>query len=135
MILQRIKYNELNAKQKESFNFQKVAAKLADYGFNCMWLNDDWQGADFIACHIDGNTFVKVQLKGRLSINKKYNQKNIYVAFNQDDKWYLYPHDQIQEDLLTKGFMKETKSWENNGKYDWPTIPKRLLQYMEPYII
>jgi len=27
----------------------KVAAALADYGYNSMRLNDDWQGADFIA--------------------------------------------------------------------------------------
>ena len=47
MKLQRINYNNLNAKQKEIFNFQKVAAILADYGFNCIKLSDDWQGADF----------------------------------------------------------------------------------------
>jgi hypothetical protein len=34
---------------------------LADYGFLTMRLSDDWQGADFIAQHIDG-AFLKVQL-------------------------------------------------------------------------
>ena len=69
--LKRIRYKEdLNARQKENFNFQKVASTLADYGFNCIRLSDDWQGADFIACHIDGNTFVKIQLKGALTFEK-----------------------------------------------------------------
>ena len=49
MKLKHIGYNELNAKQKEIYNFQKVAAILADYGFNCIKLTDDWQGADFLA--------------------------------------------------------------------------------------
>ncbi|MCS4510791.1 hypothetical protein [Xylophilus ampelinus] len=63
-MFQRIEYEQLNSRQKENFNFQKVAAHLADYGFDCLRLSDDWQGADFIACHIDGETFLKVQLEG-----------------------------------------------------------------------
>ena len=34
--LRRVDYRELNSKQKEIYNFQKVAARLADYGFNCI---------------------------------------------------------------------------------------------------
>ena len=36
-----IKYSDLNSKQKEIYNFQKVAALLADYGFNCIKLAAD----------------------------------------------------------------------------------------------
>ena len=50
--LTHINYAELNSRQKEAYNFQKLAAALADYGFNCIKLSDDWQGADFLAyCH------------------------------------------------------------------------------------
>ena len=70
-----VPYAELNSRQKENYNFHKVAARMADYGFNCLRLTDDWQGADFIACHIDGETFLKVQLKGRLVIDRKYQGK------------------------------------------------------------
>ena len=51
------KYGSLINRQKESYNFQKVSSILAEYGFVTMKLNDDWKGADFIAQHIDGNTF------------------------------------------------------------------------------
>lgn len=74
-----------------------------------MWLNDDWQVADFIACHIDGNTFIKVQLKGCLTIDRTYNGKEIYVAFNQDGKWYIYPHNKLQAEVLDMGFMSGSK--------------------------
>ena len=131
----RIEYGNLNSRQKENYNFQKVAAELADYGFNCMWLNDDWQGADFIACHIDGNSFIKVQLKGRLTIDKKYNGKEIYIAFNQDGQWYIYPHDQLQEKLLKIGLMSGSRSWDENGGYSWPNIPKNILEYICQYAI
>ena len=130
-----IKYKELNARQKENYNFQKVASALTDYGFNCMWLNDDWQGADFIACHIDGNTFIKVQLKGRLTLNQKYSGKEIYVAFNQIGKWYLYPHDEVRDEFLRLGLMTGSKSWDKNGGYGWPSIPKHVHAFMQKYEI
>ena len=41
-----IPYTDLNSRQKENYNFHKVAARMADYGFNCLRLTDDWQGAD-----------------------------------------------------------------------------------------
>ena len=77
MKLKSIEYSELNSKQKEIYNFQKIAAKLADYGFNCIKLGDDWLGADFLAYHKDGKDTLKVQLKGRLTIDKKYRGRNV----------------------------------------------------------
>ena len=70
--LNRVRYRDLNARQKENFNFMKLSAVLADFGFAMLRLTDDWKGADFIAQHIDGDTFLKVQLKGRAVVDKKY---------------------------------------------------------------
>ena len=52
-MFQKVNYQELNSKQKEIYNFQKIAAVLADYGFNCIKLSDDWLHADFLAYHYD----------------------------------------------------------------------------------
>lgn len=125
----------LNPRQKENFNFQKVASTLADYGFNCIRLSNDWEGADFIACHIDGNTFLKIQLKGHLTFQKKYNGKNIFIAFNEDGKWYIYTHDELQTECLRRGLMKDTKSWDEEGSYNFPRIPKTLKDLMPKYEI
>ena len=57
------------------------ATSTSDYRFNCIKLNDDWQGADFLAYHKDGSTTLKVQLKARAVINKKYRGKDLYLAF------------------------------------------------------
>ena len=95
MHLRRVDYRELNGKQKEIYNFQKVAARLADYGFNCIKLDDDWMGADFLAYHKDGVQTLRVQLKGRLTISKKYSGKDLYLCFRHQDNWYLVPHDTL----------------------------------------
>ena len=126
-----IEYKDLNARQKENFNFQKVASTLADYGFNCIRLSDDWQGADFIACHIDGNRFLKIQLKSCLTFQKKYIGKDIYIAFRQDEKCYLYPHDEllrtkVEGQKTVEGLIKHTKSWKVDEAFHWPRIPKKF---------
>ena len=68
MELQRVLHSRLNAKQKGIYNLQKSAALLADYGFNCTKLADDWQGADFLTYQIGGTQTLEVQQKGRVSI-------------------------------------------------------------------
>src|SRR3990170_5450972 len=93
--LKRITYSDLNPKQKEVYNFHKVAAILADYGFNCIKLTDDWQGADFLAYHKDRLNTLKVQLKSRLAIDKKYKDKELFVAFPLNGHWYLVEHDTL----------------------------------------
>ncbi len=132
---QKVAYKDLNSRQKENFNFQKVSAHLADYGFNCLRLSDDWQGADFIACHIDGNTFLKVQLKGRLNVDQKYSGKDIHIAFCEDGQWYLYPHDEVRDAILAKGLMVDSKSWAQDGGYSWPGRSKTLKELLQPYAI
>jgi hypothetical protein len=101
MKLKKIAYSELNSKQKEIFNFQKVAGLLADYGFNCIKLADDWQGADFLAYHKDDGNTLKVQLKSRLTIAKKYIGKNLFVALPMQTAWCLIEHDKLV-DLVKK---------------------------------
>jgi len=112
MKLTKINYSALNSKAKEMYNFHKVSAKLADYGYTCMWLNNDWQGADFIAVHIDGVTDIKVQLKGRLSFAKKYISKEIYICFiDADGEIYLYPHDEILRQVEHRISIDTTDAW------------------------
>jgi len=118
--LEKISYSELNSKQKENYNFHKVAAALADYGYNSLRLNDDWQGADFIA--INGDNMMKIQLKGRFTVDKKYINKSIYIAFIENGVIKLYAHDQAV--LLLPVNIKNSKSWLENGGYSWGQTPK-----------
>lgn len=130
-----VDYRKLNARQKENFNFQKVSAILADYGFVTLRLTDDWQGADFIASHIDG-TFVRVQLKGRLDFRRKYLGKDIWVAFHDKthDEWYLYPHDELLESMKSAKLVVQSIAWQNGG-YSFASLSPKIRQLLEPYLI
>jgi hypothetical protein len=132
MKLQKINYSDLNARAKEMYNFQKAAAKLADYGFTCMWLNNDWQGADFIAVHADGETEIKVQLKGRLSFAKKYIGKHIYICFITNDNIYLYPHDEVLQ--LVEERISD-KTWLSKGTWSSPSLTQQNKELLSQYML
>ena len=97
-------------------------------------LSDDWQSADFIAQHIDGEKFLKIQLKSRLTFDKKYIGKDIYVTFPSGIDWYLYPHDALLECVLSTTAIGKTKSWED-GNYHFPAISRQLRTILEKYKI
>lgn len=126
MRLQRVKYADLNAKQKEIYNFQKVAALLADYGFNCIKLDDDWNGADFLALHKDGPT-LRVQLKARATIDRKYEGRDVHVAFPAGSDWYLVAHDDLIRIAGKTTRWLETRSWMEGGNYSSDRPSRKML--------
>lgn len=129
----KIEYADLNSRQKENYNFQLVAAKLAEYGFNCLRLSDDWHGADFIACHIDGSTFLKVQLKGRFCLDGKYARKDIHIAFRHKGDWYLYPHDVIAAFVNEAGRLKTPRLGQGQQVYTWSSPSSWILAELRKY--
>lgn len=95
----RINHSKLNARQQESFNFQKVSAALADFGYSTMKLSDDWAGADFIAIHFKNKPILKIQLKGSITFSTKYLYKDLFICFEdkRTSTWYLFPHGKLCE--------------------------------------
>jgi len=128
-----IKYADLNSRQKENYNFHLVAARLAEYGYNSMRVTDDWQGADFIACHIDGDRFMKVQLKGRLTLDQKYEGKDIHIAFRHGEQCYVYPHDEMVKRVEKLGNISSSASWSDHRSYSWPQPPLWAKKILEAY--
>ena len=135
MRLEHITYRELTAKQQEIYNFQKVASLLADYGFNCIKLDDDWQGADFLAYHKDGSTTLKVQLKGRATICKKYQGKNLYLAFPAAGCWYLVQHAELIKIAEETTRWLESRSWIDGGEYNSDKPSKLMLSRLSDHAL
>ena len=133
MQFHKIIYKKLNSRQKEIHNFQKVSGLLADYGFNCIKLADDWQGADFLAYHKDGVDTLKVQLKARLTIAKKYKGKNLYIAFPLREHWYLIEHDTLIDVISIHTNWLKTASWIQKGAYHSASPSKLLMQNLVGY--
>ena len=133
MPFNKIDYDKLNSRQKEIFNFQKISAVLADYGFNCIKLADDWHGADFLAYHKDGLHTLKVQLKGRLTIDKKYQGKELFMAFQFKGNWYLVAHEILVEKVGKHANWLNTDSWIKHGNYNSQAPNEQLMESLAEY--
>lgn len=134
--LQHVKCEKLLPKQKEIYNFQKVSSILADYGFNCIKLADDWKGADFLAYHKDGNQTLKVQLKSRMAIHKKFMRKDLYMCFPIDKVWHLIPHDalvKIVRQMAPKALV--AKDWIEKGFYTFPRPSKVMRERLSVFAL
>ena len=127
-----VPYEELNKKQRENHNFHKVAAVLADYGYNSIRLTDDAEKADFLAVHIDGKTILRVQLKGRLEVNKKYMGKDLHIAFPAGAGAYVFPHDEFVKKAGELGKFTHTNSWKKRGITSGPALPSGRLNCSPP---
>jgi hypothetical protein len=135
----QIDYQKLNSRQQEAYNFQKVSAVLADFGFSTIRLTSDWKGADFIAQHHDNKTFLKVQLKGRLTFDKKYDDPDLYICFGDGDgdqyQWYMYNHAELLKTVLDAGHIGGTSTWKDNKPYHFPTLSTEMKKLLNPYRI
>ncbi len=127
----RIEYEQLNGRQKEAFNLQKVSAIFADLGFVTIPTKSDWGDADFIAQHIE-DKFLKVQLKSRLTFSQNYRKKSLFICFPSDRVWYLYPHDEMLELNLSKNCIGR-EFWEQHGGYSRGAPSKVQKALLAPY--
>ena len=79
--------------------------------------------------------FLKVQLKGRFTIDKKYLGKSLYIGFPYQNSWYLFPHDELVTHLLDSSNIGNTESWVTSGTYHFKSISQDLLAHLSQYIL
>ena len=125
--LTKVSYKDLNSQQKENYNYHKVAAALANYGYDSMRLNNDWEGADFIS--VKGDDMIKIQLKGRFTLDKKYEKKELYIAFIEKGIIKIYLHDEAL--AIATSNITDSKSWDINGSYSMNQTPKHYSQVIK----
>ena len=125
--LTKVSYKDLNSKQKENYNYHKVASALAEYGYDSMRLNNDWEGADFIS--VKGDDMIKVQLKGRFTLSKKYEDKDLYIAFIEKGIIKIYLHDEAL--AIASRNITDSKSLTENGSYSMNQTPKHYSQVIK----
>ena len=60
-----------------------------------------------------------VQLKSRLTIDKKYCGKDIWMAFRVDDRWNLVPHGQLVQIVSEITPALANNAWMVRGLCHW----------------
>jgi len=72
--------------------------------------------------------------KTRLTFDKKYMGKQVYITFRYSETTYLYPHDELLEKVLALGtLILGTESWDVNGHYNRGKLSLKLKELLEDY--
>ena len=117
---------------RELENLYKLLPYFTRSGFT-PFLPEFDSGIDFIACREsaagEGDVLIKVQLKGRWTIDKKYRGRSMAIAFPDEQDWYVIPHGEMVAFAEQAGFTN-TKSWDQ-GTYSVGRLGSTLRQHSE----
>ena len=130
---ERTDYLSLTPLQKEAYNFEKVSTVLSGHGYDCVFLADRRDLADFVARHRSNGTVRRVQLTPRCLIARKYENQGLWAVFPVDEDWYFLEHDTLRDLMREHTTALSSRSWTEGGRYSWPALSVDLLRVMEPY--
>lgn len=134
----KVDYQDLNAKQREVYNFHLIAARLAQYGYASYPIRDDWNGGDMFARHMLNGRSLTVQIKSRATFDKKYQGKDLYIGFPLGQAVYVYPHDQVLDKYVAvraaRGLpLDDNQAWARDGLVHWVKPTKEMMELLKPY--
>lgn len=116
---------------REVINRNALVTLALEHGFNAFLPVYDG-GVDFILYREEDGLVRKVQLKGRWYIDRKYEGRDIWIAFHVGGDWYLAPHDALIAMGERFGFTS-TSSWLEGGAYSCPRPSQAMTLELAPY--
>lgn len=138
----KVDYSTLNARQQEVHNFHAIAALLARHGFATYAIRDDWNGGDMIARHMTDlrRPPMIIQVKSRVTFDRKYIDKQLWIGLPSGPDAYVYPHDEILTDYRRMRAarnqpLEASKAWSDGGCVHWPTPTEELRELLAPYLL
>jgi len=78
---------------------------------------------------------VDIKKASRLTIYKELIGTATNLQFSYNDTAYRVPIDDLYNFLETNTNVLKTSSWINRGIYHWPRPTKKLIKFLQPYII
>ena len=76
-----------------------------------------------------------IKKASRLTIYKELIGTATNLQFSYNDTAYRVPIDYLYNFLETNTNVLKTSSWINRGIYHWPRPTKKLIKFLQPYII
>ena len=115
----RSEFLNFDSRSKEAFNLAQLGAVLARKQEYLLRLPFDSNGADVLAYNPATLKTRPIQIKARLTISKKYVDRNLLIAFpnwssESRQDWYLLPHDELVR-ILGADKLETKDSWSSGG--------------------
>ena len=116
----RSDFLKFDSRSKEAFNLAQLGAVLARKQEYLLRLPFDSNGADVLAYNPATLEARPIQLKARVTISKKYQQKpGLWIAFpnwssESRQDWYLLAHDDLVQ-ILGPEKLEKKDAWSSGG--------------------
>ncbi len=133
---EKMTYDQLGSKGKETHNYHEVARLLALYGYTCRKLNrsektGDLTAVDFTATHASSNENLRVQLESRPGIDQQYEDKSLHLAFPGESNsrpraWFLVPHEELVALATEHTNWTTHASWKDKGRHTGASAPELI---------
>lgn len=129
----KVVYEDLTARGQEAFNTAKLAGVLADYGYSVHPVANDSHGADLLA-YRPGEVPLAVQLKGRVTVARKYMGQQLHMAFPVGESFCMIDHDELVTVLDGLGLL-DNHSWSRDGLWHRGNPSAALRAALRDYMI
>lgn len=125
---------KLSSKAIELMNTHELTAELMARDWSVyLPVYDD--GIDLLATRGDATEIIRVQLKSRWSIDRKYVGRPIEIAFKDSGVWYLAPHAEMVSAGEAEGYCARTSWTGEKGLWNVKTMSVRLRERMAPFTL
>ena len=122
----------LDASSKKLNNRKNFVNRARENNFN-VFLPLLKSKIDFILLYESNGDLRKVKLKTRWIIDRNYLNRDIWIAFPNENEWYLILHDDMVAVAAKQGFTN-TESWiGETGTYHLPYISSAVLKSCQPF--
>lgn len=81
-----------------------------------------------------------IQIKSRLTFDRKYLNKGIWIGFPAGADAYVFPHDEILNEYICirseRGQpLENNKAWTEGGCVHWAKPTDELQKLLQPYLL
>ena len=126
---------EFSSQSKEVENRYQLCSFFLKAGF-VPYIPEYDSGVDFILYRESDDLLLKLQLKSRWTVDRKYLERNVWIAFPNSEtagtQWYVVPHDSMVEHSKTR--HSDTLSWEK-GLYHKAKLPQDWIAFYEEFTV
>ncbi|MCY4556609.1 MAG: Swt1 family HEPN domain-containing protein [Chloroflexi bacterium] len=130
---ERLVVTETNAPSGTAYNVVQASRALTQYGYTCITPSYGTQDAQILARVPGENMSIKVRCPGRVAIQAKFLERDLYVCFPAHGSWYLVPHDGLVGIAGETTPWLDSHCWRDRGWYSSANPSKRMLARLAPY--
>ena len=125
---------KLSAKAIELINTHEFTAELMAREWSVYLPVYDY-GIDLLATQNDVQSLIRIQLKSRWSIHRKYVDRPIEIAFKDSGTWFLAPHAEMVRAGEAEGYCAQSSWTGEKGLWNVATMSRSLRERMMPFTL